>query len=69
MQLDSKAPSIPLRAYRENETRFRILSQQHPVEAEAFLRLAEASVQRRWRELERIAGVHHDAPSAVGADD
>jgi pyruvate-ferredoxin/flavodoxin oxidoreductase len=69
MQLDSKAPSIPLRQYRENETRFRVLMQSHPEAAEAFLHDAQRAVQARWRDLERLAAVTHPPEQAVAADD
>jgi pyruvate-ferredoxin/flavodoxin oxidoreductase len=69
MQLDSKAPSIPLRQYRENETRFRVLMQSHPEAAEAFLHDAQRAVQARWRDLERLAAVVHPLEPSVAADD
>jgi pyruvate-ferredoxin/flavodoxin oxidoreductase len=69
MQLDSKAPSIPLREYRMNETRFRVLTQTHPIEAEAFLHDAEREVRHRWRELERLAGITEPHEAGVSADD
>jgi pyruvate-ferredoxin/flavodoxin oxidoreductase len=69
MQLDSKAPSIPLRDYRMNETRFRVLTQTHPAEAEAFLHDAEREVRHRWRELERLAGITELHEAGVSADD
>jgi pyruvate-ferredoxin/flavodoxin oxidoreductase len=69
MQLDSKAPSIPLRQYRENETRFRVLMQSHPEAAETFLHDAQRAVQARWRDLERLAAVVHPLEPSVAADD
>ena len=69
MQLDSKAPSIPLREYRMNEMRFRVLTQSHPAEAEAFLHEAELEVRHRWRELERLAAISEPRETPVSADD
>jgi pyruvate-ferredoxin/flavodoxin oxidoreductase len=69
MQLDSKAPSVPLREYRMNETRFRVLTQTHPTEAEAFLHDAEREVRQRWRNLERLAGITEPRETAISADD
>jgi pyruvate-ferredoxin/flavodoxin oxidoreductase len=55
LQLDSKAPSIPLEEYLYSETRFRMLRQSNP-EA-AALRLAEAQqdVRDRWHAYEQMA--------------
>jgi pyruvate-ferredoxin/flavodoxin oxidoreductase len=69
MQLDSKTPSVPLREYRMNETRFRVLTQTHPTEAEAFLHDAELEVRQRWRNLERLAGVIEPHETPISADD
>ena len=69
MQLDCKAPSIPLRQYRENETRFRVLMQSHPETAEAFLHDAQLAVNARWRDLERQAAIQGSLEVAVSADD
>jgi pyruvate-ferredoxin/flavodoxin oxidoreductase len=69
MQLDSKAPSVPLREYRMNEMRFRVLTQSHPAEAEAFLHEAELEVRHRWRELERLAAISEPRETPVSADD
>jgi pyruvate-ferredoxin/flavodoxin oxidoreductase len=55
LQLDCKAPSIPLEEYLYTESRFRMLRQSDP-EA-AGLRLAEAQqdVRDRWHAYERMA--------------
>ena len=69
MQLDSKAPSIALRDYRQNETRFQVLMQTHPEAAEVFLHDAQHAVQNRWQELERLALVTHPREPVISADD
>lgn len=51
--LDSRAPSIPLRSYAYNETRFKMLSMSRPQEAERLLQLAQADVERRWQLYQR----------------
>jgi pyruvate-ferredoxin/flavodoxin oxidoreductase len=55
MQLDSKAPSIPLENYLYNETRFTSLQQAHPEEARKLLELAQHDVEERWRMYETLA--------------
>jgi pyruvate-ferredoxin/flavodoxin oxidoreductase len=53
--LDSKAPSIPLEEYIYSETRYRMLTQSHPVEAKRLLALAQQDVHDRWLRYERLA--------------
>lgn len=57
LQLDSKAPSLPLEKYAYNETRFTLLKQSHPKEAEELLHRAEHDIRERWRLYERLAGL------------
>jgi len=47
-QLDSAAPSIKLKEYVYNETRYTMLAKSHPEEAERLLKLAEQDVADRW---------------------
>ena len=55
-QLDSKAPSIPLKDYIYNEVRYRMLSHSSPDEAARLLKLGQEDVQRRWKLYEEMAG-------------
>jgi pyruvate-ferredoxin/flavodoxin oxidoreductase len=55
LQLDSKAPKIPLRDYAYNETRFKMLTQSKPSEAERLIQLAQQDVNDRWRMYEQLA--------------
>ena len=55
MQLDSKAPSIPLQDYLYNETRYTSLRQAHPAEAQYLLQQAQQDVVERWRLYENWA--------------
>ncbi|MCO6453591.1 MAG: pyruvate:ferredoxin (flavodoxin) oxidoreductase [Caldilineales bacterium] len=57
LQLDSKAPKLPLRDYMYNETRFRMLRQTDPATAEKFLEHAQEFVNKRWQEYERLASI------------
>ncbi len=54
-QLDSKAPSVPLRDYIYNETRYRMLTLSDPEAAERFLREAQAWVNERYARYEELA--------------
>ncbi|MGQ0603218.1 MAG: pyruvate:ferredoxin (flavodoxin) oxidoreductase [Anaerolineales bacterium] len=54
-QLDSKAPSLPLREYIYNETRYRMLTQTDETRAEALYKLAQEDVQRRWQQYEQLS--------------
>ncbi|HET9838327.1 MAG TPA: pyruvate:ferredoxin (flavodoxin) oxidoreductase [Candidatus Angelobacter sp.] len=60
MQLDSKAPSIPLEQYLYNETRYTQLKQGHPEEAKKLLAEAQQDVAARWKIYETWAGIGAD---------
>jgi len=55
--LDSKAPSLPLRQYVYNETRYTMLVHSRPEVARALLELAERDVRARWRFYEHLANL------------
>jgi pyruvate-ferredoxin/flavodoxin oxidoreductase len=55
LQLDSKAPKIPLKDYIYNETRYRMLTQSNPEAAERLLALAQEEVNARWARYEKLA--------------
>ena len=57
MQLDSKAPSVPLEDYIYNETRYSMLRQSHPEEAKKLLEEARADVAARWKMYETWASM------------
>jgi pyruvate-ferredoxin/flavodoxin oxidoreductase len=57
MQLDSKAPKVPLKDYIYNETRFKMLTQSDPERASSLLELAQKDVVTRWRTYEQLATV------------
>jgi pyruvate-ferredoxin/flavodoxin oxidoreductase len=58
LQLDSKAPSIPLEQYIYREGRYRMLTQSHPETAARLLELAESDVKKRWEVYSRLANGH-----------
>ncbi len=57
-QLDSKAPTVPLRDYIYAEARYSMLVRSDPKTARALLRLAEDDVARRWEIYEGRAAMH-----------
>ncbi|MDW8326698.1 MAG: pyruvate:ferredoxin (flavodoxin) oxidoreductase [Anaerolineales bacterium] len=54
-QLDSKPPSLPLRDYVYNETRYKMLTQSDEERAELLYRQAQEDVYRRWKQYEQLA--------------
>ncbi|HRW10579.1 MAG TPA: pyruvate:ferredoxin (flavodoxin) oxidoreductase, partial [Caldilineaceae bacterium] len=55
LQLDSKAPSIPLRDYIYNENRYTVLTQTDPAVASELLNAAQKYVNEHWKKLEAMA--------------
>ncbi len=66
LELDSKAPSVPLKDYVYNETRYRVLTQINPQAAEEYLKLLQEQILERRKRYEQLAqGVSGDgAPRA-----
>ncbi len=60
LQLDSKAPSIPLEKYAYNETRYTMLVKSDPQAAKRLLDLAQEDVKNRWRLYEHWAAMQVD---------
>ena len=56
-QLDSKAPSINLKDYVYNETRYTMLAKSNPEAARDLLKLAQQDVQQRWKLYEHLASM------------
>ncbi len=57
MQLDSRAPSLPLEKYIYNETRYTMLTHSDPEAAKHLLKLAEEDVRNRWRDYQNLAAM------------
>lgn len=55
LQLDSKAPTIPLDKYIYNETRYTMLMHSDKEGAQRLLKLAQEDVEKRWRMYEHLA--------------
>jgi pyruvate-ferredoxin/flavodoxin oxidoreductase len=56
-QLDSRAPSLPLREFAAAEGRFAMLMRSEPAAADRLLALAQADADERWRYYTQLAGV------------
>jgi pyruvate-ferredoxin/flavodoxin oxidoreductase len=57
LQLDSKAPSLPLDKYIYNETRYTMLKHGNPEAAAMLLKEAQEDVNTRWRLYEHMASM------------
>ena len=57
LQLDAKPPSLPLRKYAYNETRYTMLAHADPDAARRALALAEEDVRRRWSLYHQLAAM------------
>jgi pyruvate-ferredoxin/flavodoxin oxidoreductase len=73
-QLDSRAPSIPLKEYSYHEARYTMLARSHPETAKKLLQEAQDDVERAWRVYSgraampgRSASPHIAPPEAEGA--
>jgi pyruvate-ferredoxin/flavodoxin oxidoreductase len=60
LQLDSKAPSIPIEKYMYNETRFAMLTHTRPEDAKRLLQGAANDAQARWRLYKHWADMKFD---------
>jgi pyruvate-ferredoxin/flavodoxin oxidoreductase len=63
-QLDSKAPTIPLRNYIYEEARYSMLARSHPDHARELLQMAQDDVERQWRVYEGRAAMNGEGTPA-----
>ncbi len=54
-KLDSAAPSQPIKAFMESETRFAMLARSHPEAAQRFLAQAQQDAERRYQTYQDMA--------------
>jgi pyruvate-ferredoxin/flavodoxin oxidoreductase len=73
LQLDSRAPKIPIEQSLYLENRFKTLTKSKPEEARRLLEEARKDVQTRWRMYEYLAArkpdVNGGAPAGSSAND
>jgi pyruvate-ferredoxin/flavodoxin oxidoreductase len=62
LQLDYKEPSIPVKDFAYNETRYRMLVQTNEERAEMLLKLAQSDALERWQKYSQMAAVQYDQP-------
>jgi pyruvate-ferredoxin/flavodoxin oxidoreductase len=67
-QLDSHAPTIPLKEFQEKEARFAMLARSRPAAHEELQRLAQADADERRRFYEQLAGVQRHAPGTTNGN-
>jgi pyruvate-ferredoxin/flavodoxin oxidoreductase len=67
LQLDSKPPTLPLKQYAHNETRYTMLAHSDPVAAQRLLEQAQEDARARWRMYEHLATLS-SAPPAEAHD-
>jgi len=67
LHLDSAEPSIPYREFVQSETRFSMLWQIHPQDAERFLQQAQQEVKHRYRYYKQLSELDWDDHTSVAA--
>ena len=67
MQLDSAEPSIPYRDFVKTETRFSMLWQSHPEDAERFLAQAQQDVKNRYHYYKQLSELAWNETTSVSA--
>ncbi len=64
LQIDSKAPSIPVEDYAYNETRYRMLLQSDEARAETLMKEAREDVSSKWSLYQQMASIHYGGDSS-----
>jgi pyruvate-ferredoxin/flavodoxin oxidoreductase len=59
LQLDSKAPSIPLKDYAYSETRYKMLVMSQPEEAKRLIQLAQEDARARYSFYQQLASMKY----------
>jgi pyruvate-ferredoxin/flavodoxin oxidoreductase len=59
--LDSKEPSIPMRNYDYNETRYKMLTKTYPETAAKLMGQAQEDVNEKWEYYSGLANSKEDA--------
>ena len=68
-QLDSRAPTIPLKEFAYNETRYTMLAKSNPEEAKKLIDLAQSDVGAKWQLYEHMSHQPNGAGLPAGAPD
>jgi pyruvate-ferredoxin/flavodoxin oxidoreductase len=59
LQLDYKEPSIPVKDYAYNETRYSMLVQSNEERAEELLKLAQGDALKSWQKYSQMAALSY----------
>ena len=59
LQIDSRAPTIPVEEYAYNETRYRMLLQSDEARAELLMKQARSDVEKRWNLYQQMANIEY----------
>mgnify|MGYP001054052241 CR=1 FL=1 len=59
LKLDYKEPSIPVKDFAYNETRYKVLTQTNEERAEELLKLAQGDAKARWLKYSQMAAVDY----------
>jgi pyruvate-ferredoxin/flavodoxin oxidoreductase len=62
MQLDSKAPTLPLAEFQTKEARFAMLARSRPEQFSRLQELSQSDAVERWQLYEQLAGVERGVP-------
>lgn len=62
LKLDYKEPSIPVKDFAYNETRYRMLTQTNEERAEMLLKQAQQDAQNRWQKYSQMAAMSYEKP-------
>ena len=62
LQLDYKEPSIPVKEFAYNETRYTMLVQSNEERAEKLLKLAQEDAKERWLKYSQMAAISYSEP-------
>jgi pyruvate-ferredoxin/flavodoxin oxidoreductase len=68
-QLDSAAPSIPLREFALKEARYAMLARTDPTRSDELLDLAQLGIDERWHYYEQLASVERALPAIPHPDE
>jgi pyruvate-ferredoxin/flavodoxin oxidoreductase len=68
-QLDSAAPSIPVRDFALQEARYAMLARTDPQRSEELLDLAQAGIDERWRYYEQMSSMERALPAIPHPDE
>ena len=68
-QLDSAAPSIPLRDFALTEARYAMLARTDPERSNELLDLAQVGIDERWHYYEQLSSLERSVPTIPNPDE